>query len=110
MIIAEDRPTTKDGENAENSKQGFGEKSKRPRRKVANMENDKLIHASDARKAILKAEPNLAYLIDRIPAVDAVEVVRCKDCKYGRKMITCFFCAMTGTTMEADDFCSYGER
>ena len=44
------------------------------------MEN-KLIYASAARKAILDADPRLAYCIDEIPGVDAVEVVRCKDCK-----------------------------
>ena len=39
------------------------------------MANDKLIYASDARKAILKADPKLAYCIDSIPGVDAVPVV-----------------------------------
>ena len=39
------------------------------------MANDKLIYASDARKAILKADPKLAYVIDNVPAVDAVEVL-----------------------------------
>ena len=39
------------------------------------MENEKLIYASAARKAILKADPKLAYLIDNIKGVDAVEVV-----------------------------------
>ena len=35
----------------------------------------KLIYADDARRAILKADPKLAYCIERIKAVDAVEVV-----------------------------------
>ena len=35
----------------------------------------KLIYADEARRAILQAEPKLAYLIDRIKPVDAVEVV-----------------------------------
>ena len=35
----------------------------------------KLIRAADARKAILKADPKLAYCIDNVKAVDAVEVV-----------------------------------
>ena len=39
------------------------------------MEKNKLIYASDARKAILKEDPKLAYCIDSVPAVDAVEVV-----------------------------------
>lgn len=38
----------------------------------------KLIYADDARRAILEADPKLAYCIERIKAVDAVEVV------YGR--------------------------
>lgn len=36
---------------------------------------NKLIYASDARRAILKEDPKLAYCIDEIPGVDAVEVV-----------------------------------
>jgi hypothetical protein len=36
---------------------------------------NKLIYASDARRAILKEDPKLAYCIDNIPGVDAVEVV-----------------------------------
>ena len=39
------------------------------------MVNNKLIYACAARKAILKADPKLAYCIDAVPGVDAVEVV-----------------------------------
>jgi DNA-directed RNA polymerase subunit RPC12/RpoP len=39
------------------------------------MNGEKLIRASDARKAVLKVDPKSAYCIDSIPAVDAVEVV-----------------------------------
>lgn len=39
------------------------------------MENEKLIYASAARRAILKADPSLAYVIDEVKGVDAVEVV-----------------------------------
>ena len=46
--------------------------------------------------------------IAEIPTVDAVEVVRCKDCKHkdgmpGQPNIVCW-------QMHDDDFCSYGER
>nr|DAH89790.1 MAG TPA: hypothetical protein [Caudoviricetes sp.] len=46
--------------------------------------------------------------IDNMPTVDAVPVVRCKDCKYrdgtpGQPNIQC-------GNMHDDDFCSYGER
>lgn len=53
-------------------------------------------------------------LISTQPTVDAVEVVRCKDCKY-RKEPENRFCNPYCTkhlSMQAkdDDFCSYGER
>lgn len=46
--------------------------------------------------------------IRHAPTVDAVPVVRCKDCKYrdgtpGQPNILC-------AQMHEDDFCSYGER
>lgn len=43
--------------------------------------------------------------IDLIPRVDAVEVVRCKDCKHFRK---CSIYAIGNFCV--DDFCAYGER
>ena len=44
--------------------------------------------------------------------VDAVEVVRCKDCEH-RKEKTCFHpCSgmWVGAELKDNDFCSYGER
>ena len=75
----------------------------------------KLIYADDARRAILEVEPKLAYCIDKVKAVDAVEVVRCKDCKH--YWLPQGFCEheryeyLTQSIWhEDDDFCSYGER
>lgn len=47
-------------------------------------------------------------LINKAPAVDAVEVVRCKDCKHRDTV----YCAMDIDILDvADDmFCSFGER
>lgn len=47
--------------------------------------------------------------IRNCPTVDAVEVVRCKDCKFIHDR---GFCALvTGLTrIEPDDYCSHGER
>lgn len=43
--------------------------------------------------------------------VDAVKVVRCKDCKekceYAPNQ---FYCFLTGLPIDEDDFCSSGER
>ncbi len=56
--------------------------------------------------------------IKRQPAADVVEVVRCRDCKYGETST----CPITGVELficrhghlnravEKDHFCSYGER
>lgn len=40
------------------------------------------------------------------PTVDAVPVVRCKDCKFHKYK----WCNLHETTMYNEDFCSYGER
>ena len=49
---------------------------------------------------------NFEQYIHLMPAVDVVEVVRCKDCKHY------LFCCRTIRTggNRPDDFCSYGER
>ena len=60
-------------------------------------------------------------MIDTSPTIEAVEVVRCRDCKYSVEtseqerelwglsndhMECCWF----GSNVFANDFCSYGER
>lgn len=58
---------------------------------------------------------NLLYYLDNAPTIDAVEVVRCKDCKdiFFDDWYKCFSCAnLYGLNEEVkpDDFCSHGER
>ena len=82
------------------------------------MANEKLIRASEARKAILNADPKLAYCIDNIKGVDAVEVVRCRDCKhlqYGYQCYNPLGMSLNNDVdayvlVNEDDFCNYGER
>ena len=86
------------------------------------MSDKKLIYAGDARRAILEADPKLAYCIERIKAVDAVEVVRCKDCKWykeGELLAPNKFCFRlkhptedrnVGYNFGDEDFFYYGER
>lgn len=61
------------------------------------------------------------YLIDQIPAVDVVEVVRCKDCANSRPIDKerwhettfyeeCVWCQWFDTGMLPDEYCSYGKR
>ena len=57
--------------------------------------------------------------IDQSPTVDAVEVVRCKDCKFyelkwhvtdGKQRMCCENNKGIWTSTPPDAFCSYGER
>ena len=53
----------------------------------------------------------ILYLIDEQPTVDAVEVVRCKDCKHWSMGYCNHFAYYSYEPMtNEDDFCSYGER
>lgn len=45
-------------------------------------------------------------VIHNMPSADAVEVVRCKDCKHYRD----YGCQRAFVYPKPDDFCSYGER
>ena len=53
-------------------------------------------------------------IVEKIPAVDAVEVVRCGKCEYWKKRFVnskgFVICPASGMDITADDFCSYGER
>lgn len=57
------------------------------------------------------------HSIDAMPTVDAVQVVRCRDCKYIYTIGSYPFvvCSCThnkglGDNVKLNDFCSYGER
>ena len=75
----------------------------------------------DGKKGTPRPRKELYDIIDRIneqPTVDAVEVVRCKDCKYGMKShlqprhAKNYLCrhSWEGEYHEPNHFCSYGER
>ena len=53
-------------------------------------------------------------MIEQQPTVNAVEVVRCKDCKhYDEDTLTCHLIFNPSTTNAAwypEDFCSYGKK
>lgn len=52
--------------------------------------------------------------IENAPTIDAIEVVRCKDCKYGKKRIKEYGCWMLDEDWDISfspmHFCSYGRR
>lgn len=50
-------------------------------------------------------------LAEAVPAVDAVEVVRCQNCKWHRDTHWGYVvCGWFGKTMRADAFCSNGSK
>ena len=59
---------------------------------------------------------SLKEVLEDTPNADVVRVVRCKNCRYAKKSkvvfgIPDYKCLKTNTTcLDADDFCSYGER
>jgi hypothetical protein len=64
-----------------------------------------------AQREECKAKPvcGLAMWIVEAPTVDAVEVVRCKDCKFLHDRGYCTLVAGL-TRIKHDDYCSRGER
>ena len=51
--------------------------------------------------------------IDHAPTIDAVEVVRCKDCKQRRVEGDCtnyYYCDFLGSICGDNEYCSFGER
>ena len=56
---------------------------------------------------------NVDFAVQNLPAVDAVEVVRCAQCKhFKRNLENDTYCSSVNglTDPLEDDFCSYGER
>ena len=53
-------------------------------------------------------------ILKAIPTIDAVPVVRCRECKHGKRgvdnMVRCSHPCGKVISMTAGDFCSYGQR
>lgn len=58
------------------------------------------------REDALTAIAGLLNVIEQVDGADAVEVVRCKNCKHNEGGT----CGYSEFNIEADDYCSYGER
>lgn len=66
-----------------------------------------ILTAGIGKTIIEYSESDIAYMIRKRPTVDAVEVVRCRDCKLYNRHRYCHFWA---EAVLDGDFCSYGER
>ena len=70
---------------------------------------------NDSETLFIKIAESVCNMLDHAPTVDAVEVVRCKDCvNYcGFEHCKNGICDVDSVSKRAvypDDFCSYGER
>lgn len=59
---------------------------------------------------VVKVEHSIITMIHMMPTVDAVPVVRCKDCIWNREKewVDCYMSGMHGRN--TNNFCSRGER
>ena len=80
-----------------------------------------ILTAGIGKTIIEYSESDIGYMIRKRPTVDAVEVVRCRECKHwkpsGSKAGNSFSdmeyiggCEFTNYYRTESDFCSYGER
>ena len=63
----------------------------------------------NCRNCRLLDQDEVRDLIDDAPTVDAVEVVRCKDCKYGLASKD-VWCELYYDTKSVNGFCDMGKR
>ena len=71
-----------------------------------------ILTAGIGKTIIEYSESDIGYMIRKRHTVDAVEVVRCQECKYHEDTSVTEFehCCLIGKTVRHDDFCSYGKR
>ena len=74
-----------------------------------------LVDRKELRDALYEADAVTMQgvkIINQFPAVDAVEVVRCRDCKRWEPHCNgkAGICEKRKGVARANDFCSYGER
>lgn len=50
------------------------------------------------------------FVIDEMPTIDAVQVLRCKDCKHYDGSYSYPMCWRNEIEVKADDYCSFGEK
>ena len=72
-----------------------------------------ILTAGIGKTIIEYSESDIGYMIRKLPTVDAVEVVRCRECKHcDPETHHCDHHMGTVAPLrrKPDDFCSYGER
>lgn len=61
-------------------------------------------------KPTLLVREDTMFVIDQAPTVDAVEVIRCRNCKYYKTPVCHIHTEYPWEPVRDDDFCSRAER
>ena len=74
-----------------------------------------ILTAGIGKTIIEYSESDIGYMIRKRPTIDAVEVVRCRECKHWLKDVTVCSgfvgrCDFANYMVGANGYCSYGER
>ena len=72
-----------------------------------------ILTAGIGKTIIEYSESNIGYMIRKRPTIDAVPVVRCRECKWWQEDDDVGHCDNPDgldNYAKPDDFCSYGER
>lgn len=76
---------------------------------IDSIDMSNMIEITDRGIAVVRLED----IVDA-PTIDAVSVVRCKECRFWQKSreraVMCCLREVPNRPMNADDYCSYGER
>ena len=83
------------------------------REKCEQCNDDDCQHTKDIIHAISFDKIDNTKYIEKMPTIDAVKVIRCKDCKHGTEKdgyIQCDQDMDDGANWDKNDFCSYGKR
>lgn len=63
-----------------------------------------------AHRIRLDSRERIERMIESAPTIDAVEVVRCKDCKFYDRGNCTFWDDGYGAIVSSDDYCSQGKK
>lgn len=71
-----------------------------------------ILTAGIGKTIIEYSESDIGYMIRKRPTIDAVEVVRCRECKHMIPQSHTRYCTVWNAVngMGDDGFCNYGER
>ena len=67
-------------------------------------------HLNFIKEMVKEIISDVCFAIDAQPTVDAVKVVRCKDCKHKYPYNNVWMCRFGLMIPSPDGFCSYGEK